>query len=147
MFLMLRHSCSLPIEFQMKTFEKLTAQAGGSISIPCFYGQEHKDSVKSWCKGRDTSSCSPETRSDSQLAMNRVFITDDPQNLVFIVTMRDLQHMDSGSYWCCVGDGCRRSEDSSGKLELLVSTGNVGESMTLGGGGRGGVWGEHNHII
>nr|XP_023674119.1 CMRF35-like molecule 6 [Paramormyrops kingsleyae] len=55
--------------------------------------------------------------------MNRVFITDDPQNFLFIVTMRNLQHMDSGSYWCCVGDGCRRSEDSSGKLELLVSTG------------------------
>ncbi|XP_072566620.1 polymeric immunoglobulin receptor-like isoform X2 [Paramormyrops kingsleyae] len=107
---------------KVKTFEKLTAQAGGSISIPCFYGEEHKDLVKSWCKGKDTSSCSPETRSDSLLPMNRVSITDDPQNLLFIVTMRNLQHMDSGSYWCCVGDGCRRSEDSSGKLELLVST-------------------------
>ncbi|XP_048866384.1 polymeric immunoglobulin receptor-like isoform X1 [Brienomyrus brachyistius] len=107
---------------KVKTFEKLTALAGGSISIPCFYGQEHKDGVKSWCKGKDASSCSTETRSDSPPAMNRVSIADDPQNLVFIVTMRNLQHTDSGSYWCCVDDGCRRSEDSSGNLELVVST-------------------------
>ncbi|XP_048866394.1 polymeric immunoglobulin receptor-like [Brienomyrus brachyistius] len=107
---------------KVKTFEKLTALVGGSISIPCFYGQEHKDGVKSWCKGKDASSCSTETRSDSPPAMNRVSIADDPQNLVFIVTMRKLQHSDSGSYWCCVDDGCRRSEDSSGKLELVVST-------------------------
>ncbi|XP_048866396.1 polymeric immunoglobulin receptor-like isoform X2 [Brienomyrus brachyistius] len=101
---------------KVKTFEKLTALVGGSISIPCFYGQEHKAGVKSWCKGKDASSCSTETRSD------RVSIADDPQNLVFIVTMRNLQHTDYGSYWCCVDDGCRRSEDSSGKLELVVST-------------------------
>uniref|UniRef100_A0A3B3SRZ8 Ig-like domain-containing protein n=1 Tax=Paramormyrops kingsleyae TaxID=1676925 RepID=A0A3B3SRZ8_9TELE len=112
-----------PMCSKVKTFDKLSAQAGGSISIPCFYGEEHREGVKSWCKGKDTSSCSSETRSDSLPAMNRVFITDDPQNFLFIVTMRNLQHMDSGSYWCCVGDGCRRSEDSSGKLELLVSTG------------------------
>nr|XP_023693428.1 polymeric immunoglobulin receptor-like isoform X1 [Paramormyrops kingsleyae] len=99
----------------------LTGSEGGSISIPCFYGEEHKDLVKSWCKGKDTSSCSPETRSDSLPAMNRVFITDDPQNLVFIVTMRDLQKSDEGSYWCAVGDGQIHKATSDEEYRLITA--------------------------
>ncbi|XP_072566627.1 polymeric immunoglobulin receptor-like isoform X2 [Paramormyrops kingsleyae] len=102
------------------TFKKLTGEIGGSVTIPCFYGQKHKNAVKSWCKVDSLGSCSPETRSDSQLAMNRVSITDDPQNLVFIVTMMNLQQSDSGHYWCAVGGGQGRSEDSSDRLTFTV---------------------------
>ncbi|XP_072566630.1 polymeric immunoglobulin receptor-like isoform X3 [Paramormyrops kingsleyae] len=99
----------------------LIGSAGGSISIPCFYGQEHRDSVKSWCKGKGTSSCSPETCSDSPLGINRVSVTDDPQNLVFIVTMRNLQKSDEGRYWCAVDDGWRHKAASDEKYRLITA--------------------------
>ncbi|XP_072566623.1 polymeric immunoglobulin receptor-like isoform X2 [Paramormyrops kingsleyae] len=109
----------LPVRSSKQT--TLTGSAGGSISIPCFYGQEHRDSVKSWCKGKGTSSCSPETRSDSPLGINRVSVTDDPQNLVFIVTMRDLQKSDEGRYWCAVDDGWRHKAASDEKYNLITT--------------------------
>uniref|UniRef100_A0A3B3SMR3 Immunoglobulin V-set domain-containing protein n=1 Tax=Paramormyrops kingsleyae TaxID=1676925 RepID=A0A3B3SMR3_9TELE len=94
----------------------LKSPAGGSIRIPCFYGQQYKHSVKYWCKGKDTSSCSIVTPSD------RVSITDDPHNLVFIVTMRNLQKSDDGRYWCAVDDG-RIHKATSDEEYMLITAG------------------------
>ncbi|XP_048866387.1 polymeric immunoglobulin receptor-like isoform X4 [Brienomyrus brachyistius] len=105
-------SVVIPVRSSKQT---LTGSAGGSISIPCFYGQQYKNSVKFWCKGKDKSSCSSVTRSD------RVTITDDPHNLVFIVTMRNLQRSDKGNYWCAVFEG-RMRKIISDKLYIPSST-------------------------
>ncbi|XP_048866279.1 CMRF35-like molecule 1 isoform X8 [Brienomyrus brachyistius] len=102
----------VPVKSKQTT---LTGSAGGSISIPCFYGQQYKNSVKSWCKRKEASSCSIVTRS------NRVSITDDPYNLVFIVTMRNLQKSDEGSYWCAVDEWGVHKATSDEKYSLITT--------------------------
>uniref|UniRef100_A0A3B3T048 Ig-like domain-containing protein n=1 Tax=Paramormyrops kingsleyae TaxID=1676925 RepID=A0A3B3T048_9TELE len=85
----------------LKTFRYLRGQTGGSITIPCFYGQEHKNRVKSWCKSGNRPTCTSATKA----TQTKGTITDDPDNLVFLVTMKNLQQLDSGNYWCFVGEG------------------------------------------
>ncbi|XP_048866385.1 polymeric immunoglobulin receptor-like isoform X2 [Brienomyrus brachyistius] len=108
----------IPVRSSKQT--TLTGSAGGSISFQCFYGQQYKNSVKSWCKGRFKSSCTIVTRSDAPRCENKVSITDDPQNLVFIVTMRNLQKSDEGSYWCAVDDGWIKA--TSDEEYMLITT-------------------------
>ncbi|XP_048866278.1 CMRF35-like molecule 1 isoform X7 [Brienomyrus brachyistius] len=108
----------VPVRSKQTTLKR---SAGGSISIPCFYGQQYKNSVKSWCKRKDASSCSPEVHSDAPRGNNRVTITDDPHNLVFIVTMRNLQKSDEGSYWCAVDELGVHKATSDEKYSLITT--------------------------
>uniref|UniRef100_A0A3B3RIU6 Ig-like domain-containing protein n=1 Tax=Paramormyrops kingsleyae TaxID=1676925 RepID=A0A3B3RIU6_9TELE len=39
--------------------------SGGSVTIPCFYGDRYKTHVKYWCRGYYRDSCTPIVRSDS----------------------------------------------------------------------------------
>uniref|UniRef100_A0A3B3T0P8 Immunoglobulin V-set domain-containing protein n=1 Tax=Paramormyrops kingsleyae TaxID=1676925 RepID=A0A3B3T0P8_9TELE len=141
-FLMLRHSCSLPIDGQsVRTESWVSAPRGGSVTIPCYYDQNSKDKTKYLCRGYEWDSCTRIAQSDgeqsrgtvdSPLAMNNVSITDDPQNLVFIgtiaddpdnlvflVTMTNLQQSDWGHYWCSVAEG--RTKETSVSLFFLVT--------------------------
>ncbi|KPP60375.1 polymeric immunoglobulin receptor-like [Scleropages formosus] len=77
-------------------------ESGGSVTIPCHYHQRYKEHVKYWCKGYTWSSCSTMVRSDSPQSKGEVSITDDPDKLVFNVTMRNLQENCSGTFWCGV---------------------------------------------
>uniref|UniRef100_A0A8C9RWD4 Immunoglobulin domain-containing protein n=1 Tax=Scleropages formosus TaxID=113540 RepID=A0A8C9RWD4_SCLFO len=79
-----------------------TAERGGSVTIPCHYDQKYKHHVKYWCKGYHWSTCTIMVRSDSRQSKGDVSINDDPDQLVFTVTMRNLQDKDSGTYWCAV---------------------------------------------
>nr|XP_023693435.1 polymeric immunoglobulin receptor-like isoform X1 [Paramormyrops kingsleyae] len=99
----------------LKTFRYLRGQTGGSITIPCFYGQEHKNRVKSWCKSGNRPTCTSATKA----TQTKGTITDDPDNLVFLVTMKNLQQLDSGNYWCFVGEG--RTKETSDSLLFLVT--------------------------
>uniref|UniRef100_A0A8C9RXI7 Ig-like domain-containing protein n=1 Tax=Scleropages formosus TaxID=113540 RepID=A0A8C9RXI7_SCLFO len=87
------------------TFGHLSVRSGGSLTIPCFYDQEYKQHVKYWCKGRLWTSCSTLVRSDSPQSKSDVSIADDPDQLVFTVTMTNLQEKDSDTYWCAVEIG------------------------------------------
>uniref|UniRef100_A0A8C9RVI6 Immunoglobulin domain-containing protein n=1 Tax=Scleropages formosus TaxID=113540 RepID=A0A8C9RVI6_SCLFO len=86
----------------VNTFKWLNARKGGSVTIPCFYDQEYKHHVKYWCKGFRWESCSTMVRTNSPQSKGDVSITDDPNKLVFYVTMRNLREKDSDTYWCAV---------------------------------------------
>nr|XP_023700472.1 CMRF35-like molecule 8 isoform X1 [Paramormyrops kingsleyae]XP_023700473.1 CMRF35-like molecule 8 isoform X1 [Paramormyrops kingsleyae]XP_023700474.1 CMRF35-like molecule 8 isoform X1 [Paramormyrops kingsleyae]XP_023700475.1 CMRF35-like molecule 8 isoform X1 [Paramormyrops kingsleyae]XP_023700476.1 CMRF35-like molecule 8 isoform X1 [Paramormyrops kingsleyae] len=80
----------------------VSAERGGSVTIPCYYDQMHKLHVKYWCRGSNWYSCSILARSDSNQPAGKVSISDDPAHLVFNVTMRDLQDEDADTYWCAI---------------------------------------------
>ncbi|XP_072567737.1 polymeric immunoglobulin receptor-like, partial [Paramormyrops kingsleyae] len=58
--------------------------------------------VKYWCKGSHWSSCTTIVRTEYQQVYGYVSIRDDPNQLVFTVTINNLADGDSGSYWCGV---------------------------------------------
>ncbi|XP_029110912.1 polymeric immunoglobulin receptor-like isoform X1 [Scleropages formosus] len=102
----------------VNTFKWLNARKGGSVTIPCFYDQEYRNSVKYWCKG---SKRTVMVRTDSPQRNDQVSISDDPVHLVFYVTMRNLGQEDADSYWCAVKiDGV---QDIFDHLQLYVLIG------------------------
>ncbi|XP_072566691.1 CMRF35-like molecule 8 isoform X2 [Paramormyrops kingsleyae] len=113
---------SLSIEvkgaWSVRTVSWVPAERGGSVTIPCYYGQKYKHHVKYWCRGRDWYSCSTLARSDSNQPAGKVSISDDPTHLVFNVTMRNLQETDSDTYWCVVE--IHVAADDGVYLQLIV---------------------------
>ncbi|XP_018588632.2 uncharacterized protein LOC108922784 [Scleropages formosus] len=87
------------------TVSRISAERGGLVTIPCYYDQKYKQHVKYWCKGYTWSSCTTMVHSDSPQSKGEVSITDDTDQLVFSVTMRNLQMKDTDWYWCGVKDG------------------------------------------
>nr|XP_055057382.1 uncharacterized protein LOC129441716 [Misgurnus anguillicaudatus] len=80
----------------------VTVQIGGNVTIPCHYESKYTQHKKYWCYHSSGwySSCSPlayanETNGD-------VSVIDHPDQSLFTVTMRDLQHKNTGTYWCAV---------------------------------------------
>ncbi|KPP58264.1 hypothetical protein Z043_123927, partial [Scleropages formosus] len=79
-----------------------SAVTGGSVTVRCHYNKKFRHHVKYWCKGETGSSCLTMVRTDAPQSKGEVSITDDPDNLVFKVTMRNLQKEDSSLYCCGV---------------------------------------------
>nr|XP_023646359.1 CMRF35-like molecule 7 [Paramormyrops kingsleyae] len=102
----------------VRTVSWVSAERGGSVTIPCYYDQKHKHHVKYWCRGRDWYSCSILARSDSNQPAGKVSISDDHTHLVFNVTMRNLQETDSDTYWCAVE--IHGAADDGVYLQLIV---------------------------
>ncbi|KAL4604804.1 CMRF35-like molecule 8 isoform X3 [Arapaima gigas] len=86
----------------VRTESWVSAETGGSVTIPCHYDQKYKHHVKYWCRGYIWSSCSTVVRTDSPQRRGEVSITDHPNRLLFTVTMKNLQEKDSDTYWCVV---------------------------------------------
>uniref|UniRef100_A0A8C9SAB4 Ig-like domain-containing protein n=1 Tax=Scleropages formosus TaxID=113540 RepID=A0A8C9SAB4_SCLFO len=103
-------------------------ESGGSVTIPCHYHQRYKEHVKYWCKGYTWSSCSTMVRSDSPQSKGEVSITDDPDKLVFNVTMRNLQENCSGTFWCGVEIN---GVPAYGAILVLNVTAGEGGSVTI----------------
>ncbi|XP_073714124.1 polymeric immunoglobulin receptor-like [Misgurnus anguillicaudatus] len=81
---------------------KVHVQTGGSVTIPCHYESKYTQHKKYWCYHSLGlyHSCSilayaNETKGD-------VSVIDHPDQSLFTVTMRDLQHKNTGTYWCAV---------------------------------------------
>ncbi|XP_061086571.1 polymeric immunoglobulin receptor-like [Conger conger] len=106
------------------TVRKVVVQRGRSVTIPCLYDREYKSHVKYWCHGTDWYVCKTVVRTDSPTVKGETSITDDPTHHVFTVTMRKLQMMDSGSYWCAVE--IQRAGDKGAYLYLSVTAGTPG---------------------
>ncbi|XDV33966.1 hypothetical protein PO909_004193 [Leuciscus waleckii] len=101
------------------TVKKITAQSGGSVTIPCHYHLLHKDLPKFWCKGKIWVTCMT-MRSTNQEKRTGISFYNSPDELVTTMTMTNLRSSDSNRYWCAVrkpGSNARTS------LELTVTEG------------------------
>uniref|UniRef100_A0A3B3Q3R0 Ig-like domain-containing protein n=1 Tax=Paramormyrops kingsleyae TaxID=1676925 RepID=A0A3B3Q3R0_9TELE len=104
----------------VSTLSRVTVQRGGSVTIPCFYGDRYKTHVKYWCRGDYRDSCTPIVHSDSPQE-GKVSIRDDPDQQVFTVTINDVTAGDSDYYWC--GVEISRGSDVGDQVKLLVTHG------------------------
>ncbi|XP_048866409.1 CMRF35-like molecule 8 [Brienomyrus brachyistius] len=111
----------------VRTVSWVSAERGGSVTIPCYYDQKYKDHVKYWCRGSNWMYCSTVARSDSPQMTGEVSVSDDPAHLVFNVTMRNLQETDSDTYWCAIW--IPFAADPAVFLPLMIRSGNV-ENIT-----------------
>ncbi|KAM4822329.1 CMRF35-like molecule 9 isoform X3 [Urocitellus parryii] len=78
---------------------------GDTVSLKCTYGKEERERKKYWCKqiGYLVPRCSSTIYSGEdgqEITQGRVSICDNPQELAFTVTLRDLTLQDAGKYWC-----------------------------------------------
>ncbi|MFT7809330.1 polymeric immunoglobulin receptor-like [Arapaima gigas] len=110
----------VPGNSSVETFGYLTAQRGGSVTIPCFYDQKYKHQVKYWCRGKAWTYCTTVVRTDSPQRRGEVSITDHPDQLLFNVTMRNLQEKDSDLYWCAVEISGLGTMDDSKSILITV---------------------------
>ncbi|XP_072566527.1 polymeric immunoglobulin receptor-like isoform X3 [Paramormyrops kingsleyae] len=117
----------------VSTVNWVSAWRGGSVTIPCFYGDRYKTNVKYWCRGREWRSCTPIVRSDSPQE-GKVSIRDDPDQRVFTVTINNLTAGDSGYYSC--GVKVNGLSESGTWVELSVTDGvSTVKTVSVQGGG------------
>nr|XP_023665382.1 CMRF35-like molecule 3 [Paramormyrops kingsleyae] len=100
----------------VSTVSRVSAWRGGSVTIPCFYGDRYKTCVKYWCKGRLWYLCTSIVHSDSPKE-GKVSIRDDPDQRVFTVTINNLTAEDSDYYWC----GVKISGGSDAGVQVYLS--------------------------
>uniref|UniRef100_A0A3B3Q9Y7 Ig-like domain-containing protein n=1 Tax=Paramormyrops kingsleyae TaxID=1676925 RepID=A0A3B3Q9Y7_9TELE len=120
---------SLSVTEGVSTLNTVSVQRGGIVTIPCSYDDRFKTLVKYWCRGSDWSSCSPIVRTDSTKISGEVSIRDDPDQLVFTVTIKNLTAGDSGSYWC--GVEISRGSTVGTRVYLSVTEGKMSVLQTV----------------
>ncbi|XP_034149774.1 polymeric immunoglobulin receptor isoform X2 [Esox lucius] len=103
------------------TVTKSTARTGGNITVPCHYHRMFKDNVKYWCKGRSWTFCKVMASTNPKWKTGRMLITDSPEELVFTVTMSNLQETDTDKYWCALKVGGIDKPDVKVSLSLKVT--------------------------
>lgn len=101
------------------TVKKITAQIGGSVTIPCHYHRLHKDLPKFWCKGKIWVACLT-MRSTNQEKRTGISFYNSPDELVTTMTMTNLLGSDSNRYWCAVK---KPGSNARTNLELTVTEG------------------------
>ncbi|XP_026954738.1 CMRF35-like molecule 9 [Sagmatias obliquidens] len=95
---------------------------GDTVSLQCTYGEELKKYRKYWCResGFLISRCSGTVYSGEYGQEGRVSVHDNPRQLRFEVTLRNLTLKDVGQYWC----GAKRvGFDKTFSVSLLVFPG------------------------
>ncbi|XP_073653796.1 CMRF35-like molecule 9 isoform X12 [Tursiops truncatus] len=95
---------------------------GDTVSLQCTYGEELKKYRKYWCResGFLISRCSGTVYSGEYGQEGRVSVHDNPRQLRFEVTLRNLTLKDVGQYWC----GAKRMGfDKTFSVSLLVFPG------------------------
>lgn len=78
---------------------------GDTVSLQCTYEEKLREHKKYWCKkgGILVPRCSGiiyAGEDGQERTEGRVSIQDNPQKLMFNVTLRELTQQDSGEYWC-----------------------------------------------
>uniref|UniRef100_A0A3B3RK91 Immunoglobulin domain-containing protein n=1 Tax=Paramormyrops kingsleyae TaxID=1676925 RepID=A0A3B3RK91_9TELE len=110
----------------VSTMKRVSVQRGGSVTIPCFYGDGYETHVKYWCRGYNVSSCTPIVHSDSPQE-GKVSIRDDPDQRVFTVTINNLTAGDSD--YVCYYSVCSGSPWLS--VDKQEVTGVEGDSVSV----------------
>uniref|UniRef100_A0A8C8GVS1 Ig-like domain-containing protein n=1 Tax=Oncorhynchus tshawytscha TaxID=74940 RepID=A0A8C8GVS1_ONCTS len=105
------------------TVTKSSAKSGGAITIPCHYHRMFRDHVKYWCKGRTWALCRVMASTDPRRSIGDMSITDIPEELVFTVTMKNLQETDTNRYWCALKVGAIGKPDVKVSVDLTVTQG------------------------
>ncbi|XP_073767527.1 polymeric immunoglobulin receptor-like 2.4 isoform X3 [Danio rerio] len=100
----------------------LTVQTGGSVVIPCFYDKRYAEYKKYWCFYKTDSYRSCSILAYTNETKGKASVIDYPDQSFFTVTMRNLQHEDTGYYWCAVEIGGIFTSDETKKLQLRVQT-------------------------
>uniref|UniRef100_A0A672IWF7 Immunoglobulin domain-containing protein n=1 Tax=Salarias fasciatus TaxID=181472 RepID=A0A672IWF7_SALFA len=102
------------------TVTKVSVKAGQSLSIPCLYGTQYRNHVKYLCKGSRWRSCSYVIKTNEQQKSKKFSISDDKDQRIFTVTMRELTNADS-HFWCIVE--INNGLDDGEYFHLSVTTG------------------------
>lgn len=109
---------------KVTTEQGFTVLEGDTLTIPCHYEPQFASYVKYWCQGRTKEFCTTLARTDDHHlvnpADNKVSIFDDPVQLVFTVTMKDMKEKGSGWYMCGVEIGDMWSADDTTFTNIKV---------------------------
>ncbi|XP_067572303.1 CMRF35-like molecule 9 isoform X9 [Pseudorca crassidens] len=103
---------------------------GDTVSLQCTYGVELKKYRKYWCResGFLISRCSGTVYAGEYGQEGRVSVHDNPRQLRFEVTLRNLTLKDVGQYWC----GAKRvGFDKTFSVSLLVFPASAGLHLTV----------------
>ncbi|XP_030649119.1 CMRF35-like molecule 7 [Chanos chanos] len=103
------------------TVSRLTAKAGGSVTIPCHYHKMFRNHDKYWCKGKGWSTCIVLGGTNTRQRRANMTVTDDPTELVMTATMSNLKTTETNRYWCAVKIGGFMKPDVRTSLELTVT--------------------------
>ncbi|XP_044229379.1 uncharacterized protein LOC122997357 [Thunnus albacares] len=111
----------------LTTVKKVSVKLGSSISIPCLYSSKYKNHVKYLCEGYSWLSCSYAVKTNRKSGSEKFSISDDQNQGIFTVTIKDLTTKDS-YYWCVVEiDG---GADVGEYFQLSVTSGTPSLSVT-----------------
>ncbi|KAG7216279.1 hypothetical protein INR49_021683 [Caranx melampygus] len=137
-----RHSLSHFGVHGITTVSEVSVKPGDSITIPCFYDPQYRSNVKYLCKGYYWSSCLYQADTNQKGNSERFSLSDDKNQTVFTVTIKDLRDTDT-DYWCIVtidgradiGQSFQLSITTEGLPGLYVDhqevTGFIGESVSI----------------
>ncbi|XP_006776906.2 PREDICTED: CMRF35-like molecule 9 isoform X5 [Myotis davidii] len=106
---------------------------GDTVSLQCTYEEKLREHKKYWCKkgGILVPRCSGiiyAGEDGQERTEGRVSIQDNPQKLLFNVTLRELTQQDSGEYWCGINI---LGIDQTSLVSLLVLPGTSRPSTYL----------------
>uniref|UniRef100_A0A3B4ZWG7 Immunoglobulin V-set domain-containing protein n=1 Tax=Stegastes partitus TaxID=144197 RepID=A0A3B4ZWG7_9TELE len=102
------------IHCRITTVSDVPVKAGESVSIPCLYEAQYRDDVKYLCKGYRWAFCKTVIRTDQEPCSGRFCISDDKEQRIFTVTIKNITDEDS-YFWCAV-------EISGPDTELTLET-------------------------
>ncbi|XP_041866588.1 polymeric immunoglobulin receptor-like isoform X2 [Melanotaenia boesemani] len=106
---------------QITTIHNVPVRTGGSISIPCLYERSYRNHAKYLCRGFWSLTCFEIIKTnETKMARGRFSISDDTNQRIFTVTIKDLIDEDE-YFWCAVK--IKHKLDVKQKFQLSVSSG------------------------
>ncbi len=93
----------------------ITIQTGGSVTIPCHYDKKYTQQKKYWFSEID--------RTYTNTTDENLSVSDDPDQSLFTVTMRNLQNKHTGQYYCVLETGEQSKTNITYELHIKIQSG------------------------